>query len=90
MVKRWPRVPGAQHELLVELHQGSWPLPGTGANAIGHELESGQSDEIRERLHIANLDRAVLDRDDARAFPIVKYLVDPFSRTADKISQSAL
>jgi hypothetical protein len=90
MVKQWPRERGRQGELPVELHQGSRPLPGTGANAIGHELESGQSDEIRERLHIANLDRAVPDRDDARAFPIVKYFIDPFPRTADQFSERAL
>src|SRR5205085_12438814 len=66
MVKRWPRVPGEQHELLVELHQGSWQLPGTGANAIGHVQESGKSDEISERLHIAYMERAVLDIYDVR------------------------
>lgn len=35
-------------------------------------------DEIRKCLPIANLDRAVLQRDDAGSSPFVKYLIDAF------------
>jgi hypothetical protein len=46
--------------------------------------------EIRECLPIANLDRAILDRDDAGSSPVVKYLIDAFPRTADQFPESAL
>src|SRR5439155_15312833 len=49
-----------------------------------------RSGEIGERLEIADQDRAFLNLDDPRAFPVLEMLVDAFPRAADQLAERAL
>ena len=51
---------------------------------------AARSDEIREGLAIANLNRAVLDRNDSRTFPVLKVPIDVLPGRADQFSKHPL